>query len=190
MNLRRVLPFGLILLAIIGLRWLLTPDPVLPAPLERLIEHELQRTSTAGWPARLVRAEGSRAVLEATGRRLQASEGSRITYLLVSENDVALVASGPLRELLAPVGADSLYRWAEVPLALRRPDAAVEALAFAFASALVDAGKIQRTPPLPPLLPVGPTHAMETPRESLDWGLPLALLIPLALAFARRRWQE
>jgi hypothetical protein len=188
-KLHRVLPLALIVLAIIGLRWLLAPDPILSAPLERLIDYGLQRTSAAGWPVRLVRAEGSRAVLAATGRRLQAREGSQVTYLLVSEDDVALIPSEPFRELLLPARVDSLYRWAEVPLTFRRPDAAVQALAFAFASVLARAGKIPRDPPLPPLVPVGPTLAMEGAGESVDWGLPLALFIPLALGFARRRLQ-
>jgi len=190
MNLRRLLWPGLPLFAVIVLRWLLTPDPALPAYMERMINVGLlQRASAAGWPARLVKAEGDRAALEAAGRRLQASQGQDVTYLLVSEDDVAFVPSPSFQTLFPSAREDRIYRWAEAPLAFRRPNTAVQALAVAFASVLAEAGKISRTPPLPPLYQVRPASALEEPGDSVDWGLPLALLIPLALAFARRRLQ-
>jgi len=184
---RRLLPLLLILLAIAGWRWMTAIDTVLPAPRERLINHGLQRATAAGWPARVVRAEGDRAVLESTGHHLQASESQDVTYLLISEDSVAFVPSRGVQALLSPERIRILYRWVEMPLRFKKTDIALQSLAMGFCMVLVDAGKLPRLPPLPPLPSIPGAEAIERPEESADWGVPLALLIPLALWGARRR---
>src|SRR5450759_4358422 len=140
-----------ILLAVVGWRWLTVIDAVLPAPSERLIDHGLQRATAAGWPARVIRAEGDRATLESTGHHLQASESQDVTYLLISEDSVAFVPSRSVQALLSPERVRILYRWVEMPLRFKKTDIALQSLAMGFSMVLVDAGKLPRLPVLPPL---------------------------------------
>ena len=162
------------------------PDGV-TAETQRVLRHELGLAQAAGWPAQLVTVSGDEQELRELGRQLWSNVGGRETFLLASENAAVLMPSQAFLDLPESGRAAEYEEWLTEAKRLQDVEGTVRILAWTFVTRLKQAGKIPGSTPIASLPGLHFPSPVESPSASLDWGLPLAVLVPLALWLLRRR---
>ena len=178
---------GLLLSALPIVSFLLrTPDGV-TAETQRVLRHELGLAQSAGWPAQLVMASGDEHELQEQGRRLWTGAGGRETFLLASESAAVLIPSQAFLDLPESGRAAEYEEWLTEAKRLQDLEGTVRVLAWTFVTRIKQAGKIPASTPIASLPGLHFPSPVESPSASLDWGIPFAVLVPLALWLLRRR---
>jgi hypothetical protein len=178
---------GLVLSALPIVSLLLRAPDGVTAETRRVLRHELGLAQAAGWPAHLVMASGNERVLLDLGRQLWSGVGGRETFLLASENAAVLMPSQAFQDLPKSAHVAEYEDWLVEARRLQDLEGTVRILAWTFVTRLKQAGKMPASTPLASLPGLHFPSAVESPSASLDWGIPLAVLVPLALWLLRRR---
>jgi hypothetical protein len=135
----------------------------------------------------LVTVSGDEQELRELGRQLWSNVGGRETFLLASENAAVLMPSQAFLDLPESGRAAEYEEWLTEAKRLQDVEGTVRILAWTFVTRLKQAGKIPGSTPIASLPGLHFPSPVESPSASLDWGLPLAVLVPLALWLLRRR---
>ena len=158
-----------------------TPPGDLRHSTEQASNMQLEAASRSGFQTELIVSEEAIDAEELMRRQSEPSEET--TYLVLTRNDAQIVWSRALRDEPPASEGEILGRWVVPYVRSRDQDTALKAFVFGYLHAMHRAGHIDWNTAIVPFLP---PHEPAPVRSTFPWGMPLAILIALIVAWSAR----